>query len=111
MPAGQPGIRLRDAATGKTLYPKLRHIVTDWDAKNQWLILTYEDTDLGVWLYANFRMVEDSGVIEAYTTLNTTKPVHIDWLAAPVMPAPQQSEEMIDFAGRWIGEFQAVHTP
>jgi alpha-galactosidase len=34
------------------------------------------------------------------------RPVHLHWLAAPVLPASQQSDEMIDFAGRWCGEFQ-----
>ena len=33
------------------------------------------------------------------------------WLAAPVLPAPQLSDETIDFAGRWCGEFQTNVTP
>ena len=37
--------------------------------------------------------------------------MHLHWLAAPVLPAPQQSLEMIDFAGRWTGEFQPNRTP
>ena len=38
--------------------------------------------------------------------LEADAPVHLHWLAAPVLPAPQLSDEMIDFAGRWCGEFQ-----
>jgi alpha-galactosidase len=36
--------------------------------------------------------------------------VHLHWLTAPVMPAPQMSDDMIDFSGRWCGEFQANRT-
>ena len=38
-------------------------------------------------------------------------PVFLDWLAAPVLPAPQLSDVLIDFAGRWCGEFQPQTTP
>ena len=37
--------------------------------------------------------------------------MHLHWLAAPVLPAPQQSDEMIDVSGRWCGEFALNRTP
>jgi alpha-galactosidase len=37
--------------------------------------------------------------------------VHLHWLAAPVLPGPQLSDEMIDVSGRWCGEFQLNRVP
>ena len=34
----------------------------------------------------------------------------MQWLAAPVVPAPQNGEDIIDFSGRWCGEFQLNRT-
>ena len=49
-------------------------------------------------------------VIETQSSLDAKQPVHLHWMSAPVMPAPQLSDEMIDFAGRWCGEFQLNRT-
>ncbi len=52
-----------------------------------------------------------NGLFVLQTRLLADTPVRVHWLAAPVLPAPQSGREMIDFAGKWIGEFQPVRTP
>jgi len=52
----------------------------------------------------------DTHIITCQTTLDANRAVHLHWLAAPVLPAPQHSDDMIDFSGRWCGEFQPNRT-
>ncbi|AEI93571.1 alpha-galactosidase [Roseobacter litoralis] len=104
---GQPGLIVRDR-DGTPFLPKFRldHVtqseltltVTCVDAANQ---LTY---------VAEFTLDADTHVIAMTARLSADRPLHLHWLAAPVLPAPQHSEEMIDFAGRWCGEFQMNRT-
>ncbi|GIT85547.1 alpha-galactosidase [Roseobacter sp. OBYS 0001] len=104
---GQPGLIVRDR-DGTPFLPKFRldHVtqseltltVTCIDAANQ---LTY---------VADFALDADTHVIAMTARLSADRPLHLHWLAAPVLPAPQHSEEMIDFAGRWCGEFQMNRT-
>lgn len=103
---GQPGMVLR-AGDGTPLAPRLVHVS---DARDGDVIrLTYGDADLGLTYVATFRLHATSGVIEASASLHSEVPIRVEWLAAPVLPAPQLSDEMIDFSGRWIGEFQPCH--
>lgn len=51
-----------------------------------------------------------TGVITLQTRLTSDRPIRVGWLAAPVLPAPQQGE-MIDVHGKWIGEFHLIRTP
>ena len=39
------------------------------------------------------------------------QPIRVLHLAAPVLPAPDDAIEMLDFAGRWCGEFQPQRIP
>ncbi|WP_282060192.1 alpha-galactosidase [Roseobacter litoralis] len=104
---GQPGLIVRDR-DGTPFLPKFRldHVtqseltltVTCIDAANQ---LTY---------VADFTLDADTHVIAMTARLSADRPLHLHWLAAPVLPAPQHSDEMIDFAGRWCGEFQMNRT-
>ena len=52
-----------------------------------------------------------TGVFTLRTDLAADRPVRVQWLAAPVLPAPHSGAEMIDVSGRWIGEFQLIRTP
>jgi alpha-galactosidase len=67
------------------------------------------DADLGLTLRFCFAVV--GGVISAQTVLISETSVTLHWLAAPVLPGPQLAEEIVDFAGRWVGEFQPTRTP
>jgi alpha-galactosidase len=103
---GQPGLILRDS-DGTPLLPKF---CFESVAQNGALELTYKDKDNGLKLTVRFESDQDTHVITCQTTLDATRPVHLHWLAAPVLPAPQQSDEMIDVSGRWCGEFQLSRT-
>ena len=52
-----------------------------------------------------------TGVMTLQTRLASEVPVRVQWLAAPVLPAPQTCVEMIDVHGKWTREFHLNHTP
>lgn len=104
---GQPGLVIRDA-TGRPYLPKFCFDAAE--AEGDRLTLRFRDQS-GVLVYtAQFAIDPDTHVIEARAEIECTEPMHLHWLAAPVLPAPQLSDEMIDFAGRWCGEFQMNRT-
>ncbi|MEM8536663.1 MAG: alpha-galactosidase [Pseudomonadota bacterium] len=103
---GQPGLIVRDT-DGTPLLPKFCY---EDGQQNGTLELTYADKDNGLTLTVSFVSDPETHIITCQTTLNATRPVHLHWLAAPVMPGPQQSDEMIDVSGRWCGEFQLSRT-
>ena len=103
---GQPGLILRDS-DGTPLLPKFCfECVTQTGA----LELTYTDKANGLTLTVSFATDPDTHIITCQSTLDATRPVHLHWLAAPVLPGPQHSDEMIDVSGRWCGEFQLSRT-
>ena len=104
---GQPGLAIRDAA-GKPRLPEFR--LSSADRQENALTLTYRDRQEHLTYTARFAVDPDTHVIEASAALHSNQPVHLDWLAAPVFPAPQFSDEMIDVSGRWCGEFQLNRT-
>ena len=103
---GQPGLIVRDN-DGTPLLPKFCfQSVT----QNGTLELVYADDANGLTLTVSFASDPETHIITCQTTLDATRPVHLHWLAAPVLPGPQQSDEMIDVSGRWCGEFQLSRT-
>ena len=50
-----------------------------------------------------------TGVIALQSTLLSEQPVRLHWLAAPVLPAPQQGH-MLDVSGKWTREFHLNRT-
>jgi alpha-galactosidase len=105
---GQPGLMCRDAQ-GRVLRPKFR-FVKDL-AKEHSLCLTYTDKDLGLTYEAHFELTASSNMLTCWSRLEATRPLMLHWLAAPVFPAPQLSDSMMSFSGRWIGEFQTHSIP
>ena len=105
---GQPGIRLRNAQ-GQSVHPCFKYVTAE-EHLNQ-LSLTYSDAVLGLIYKAHFAMNLDTGLMSIWAELSSEMPVHMQWLAAPVLPAPHHSDEMLDFSGRWIGEFQMNRVP
>lgn len=105
---GQPGLILRDG-TGMPFLPKFRFDRVDQDVNA--LRLTFRDATHGLTYAASFRINPITHVIEAKAELECDSPIHLHWLSAPVFPAPQLSDEMIDFSGRWCGEFQMNRVP
>ena len=105
---GQPGLILRHK-DGEPLLPKFCFDGAEESPGR--LVLTYRDAANALTYKARFEIDDHTHMIEAQARLDCAEPLHLHWFAAPVFPAPQLSDEMIDFAGRWCGEFQMNRTP
>ncbi|WP_227258203.1 alpha-galactosidase [Kangsaoukella pontilimi] len=104
---GQPGLILH-GADGQPILPAF--LFAEEERSDTALTLTYRDAAHGLTYRACFALDPDTHVIQATAALEADRPVHLHWLAAPVMPGPQLSDEMIDVSGRWCGEFQLNRT-
>ena len=104
---GQPGLVVR-SDDGQTLLPKF--CFESAEVGERMLVLIYQDQTGELTYKARFSIDPATHMIEAKASLSSIKPVHLHWLAAPVFPGPQSADEMIDFAGRWCGEFQVNQT-
>ncbi len=105
---GQPGLIIRDT-DGTPYLPKF--CLAGVEKGDDRLVLTYKDQDEVLTYAAHYTIDRATHLIEAEAHLTAIRPVHLHWLAAPVFPGPQLSDEMIDVAGRWCGEFQFHNTP
>ena len=105
---GQPGL-IAHAVDGTPIHGTL--LLESADADDDRIDLTYRDAANGMTYLASLAMDSATRVITASAKLRSDKPVRVLWLAAPVMPAAQHSDEMIDVSGRWCGEFQLNRTP
>lgn len=105
---GQPGLVIRHA-DGRACLPKFR--LAGAETGGQTLTLRYADEASGLRYAAHFAIDPETHVIEASAEVASPQEMRLHWLAAPVFPAPQLCDEMIDFAGRWCGEFQENRTP
>ncbi|MBO9397810.1 alpha-galactosidase [Shimia sp. R9_2] len=98
---GQAGLVVyRD---GQALYPRFKLIETDGAR------FVCEDTEAGLTL--TFTFAVEGGVIAATTTLTSNAEITVHHLAAPVLPGPQMGAEILQFSGRWVGEFQMERSP
>lgn len=98
---GQAGlVAYRD---GQSLYPRFSLIEADG--------ARFECRDEALDLTISFEFVVEGDVIAAQTTLESEAEISVHHLAAPVMPGPQYGEEILDFSGRWIGEFKMERAP
>ncbi len=106
---GQAGHHLADAE-GAPLAPVFGFV----GARREGAVLCLVSTATvpGVALTLTHRIgTTASGLFALTTTLDADRPVRVHWLAAPVLPGPQHATEIVDLAGRWVGEFQLVRTP
>lgn len=101
---GQPGHILAEA-DGTPLQPAFHFDRAEASAGRLALISTAPGLVLTHVLQA-----QPTGTITLQTRLTSDRPIRVQWLAAPVLPAPQ-SGEMIDVHGKWIGEFHLLRTP
>ena len=104
---GHPALDMRNVQ-GDQLLPRFNFVSADHGAHH--LTLVYRDDALGVTYQAQLGVDPDTHVLSAAAMLETQGPVVINWFAAPVFPAPQAGDKIIDFSGRWIGEFQINQT-
>ena len=105
---GQPGLILSHQ-NGEPLLAKFCYAAAQKGPDR--LVLTYRDETNTLTYTARFRIDDQTHMIEAQARLDCDEPLYLHWFSAPVFPAPQLSDEMIDFAGRWCGEFQMNRTP
>ena len=105
---GQPGAIMR---TGEGTPCVPRFTFDRADQHDGELALTFTDRDHGLTYRARFWIDPATHVIEASARLEAETPILLHWLSAPVFPAPQLSDEMIDFSGHWCAEFQMNRTP
>ena len=105
---GQPGLTLSDA-TGAPILPRFAQVSGEYTGPR--LTLHFVDETTGLDLRFKFATDAETHMITAHTSLEAASPVRLHWLAAPVLPAPQMADAMIDFSGRWIGEFQINRIP
>ncbi|MGA9409423.1 MAG: alpha-galactosidase [Roseobacter sp.] len=104
---GQPGMVVHHA-DGCAFWPELKlHIVEQSPFK---LRVICKDGEDQLTYTACIDLDPETHVLTLQSRLTSETPVQLHWLAAPVVPAPQDSEEMIDLAGRWCGEFQINRT-
>ncbi|MGR3468097.1 MAG: alpha-galactosidase [Shimia sp.] len=104
---GQPGLSAR-AEDGTPLHPRFTYI---GDETTDGLTLNYADKALALRYTASFSLDPKTRIIIASARLESDRPITLSWLAAPVFPGAQASRELMDFHGRWCGEFQSTRTP
>ena len=105
---GQAGLTCR-AHDGAPLLPTLR--LGAVEERPGGLTVHAADDALGLRYEARFDLDPETNVLAASARLTSDAPLRLGWLAAPVLPGPQLSDEMIDVAGRWCGEFRLQRTP
>ncbi|MDA8000616.1 MAG: alpha-galactosidase [Alphaproteobacteria bacterium] len=74
------------------------------------LELVFADKSAGLTYRASFLIDTETHIIETQAAIESEQPLLLHWLAAPAFPAPQSSDEMLDFSGHWCGEFQLQRT-
>lgn len=103
---GQPGLVVR-GRRGELLLPRFRFEREERSEDGGRLILVFAEASTGLAYTARFTADRTTGVMIVQASLEAERPVRLTWLSAPVLPAPQLADEMIDFSGRWCGELRA----
>ncbi|MSU88895.1 alpha-galactosidase [Rhodobacteraceae bacterium 2CG4] len=103
---GQPGLVAFDAA-GVPVRTAFR-FASEQDGEA--LVLGFRDDGTGLDWKLTATPYAESGVIALTLKIagDGVRPVS---LAAPVLPGPQASDEIVTFTGRWTGEFQMNRVP
>ena len=102
---GQPALRMTDTS-GAEVVPRFGPAtvaVSDGRA-----VVTARDPDLGLIYTANIAL---DGVLEMSAQLTSDAPMRLQWLSAPVLSIPGNHHEVIEFSGKWLGEFQLNRQP
>ncbi|WP_102107325.1 alpha-galactosidase [Oceaniglobus roseus] len=105
---GQPGAILR-CADGLPVLPRFRFAAEEVGENAVTLGFTDEANALRYSL--TVEADRETRLITLWASLDGDAPFLCEWLAAPVLPAAQDADEMIDVSGRWIGEFRLNRTP
>ncbi|MGB0845329.1 MAG: alpha-galactosidase [Thiolinea sp.] len=104
---GQPGLEL-STPEGKRLFADFS--LQQATVSTHRLVFILRDDLLGLGMTLTVELQPESETISACSQLqliDKTKPaIRVDWLSAPVLPVPDSVSHLLDFAGRWCGEFQ-----
>jgi alpha-galactosidase len=102
---GQPGMVVSEV-DGRQITPRFLFDRADIASDG----LTLHSAADGLRLSHSFRVLT-TGMLTMTTALHSDRPVRLHWLAAPVLPVAAYGSEMIDVAGKWLGEFQLQRQP
>ena len=106
--SGQLGCKMRDV-NGHLLSSSFVFFADE--VSNNSLTLVFKDKDLGITYTAGIDALYEDDVYALNAKINSNNPIIMEWLSAPVIEAPQTSNEMLDFGGHWGSEFRSQTTP
>ena len=106
--SGQLGCKMRDV-NGHLLSSSFVFFADE--VSNNSLTLVFKDKDLGITYTAGIDALYEDDVYALNAKINSNNPIIMEWLSAPVIEAPQTSNEMLDYGGHWGSEFRSQRTP
>ena len=106
--SGQLGCKMRDV-NGHLLSSNFVFFADE--VSNNSLTLVFKDKDLGITYTAGIDALYEDDVYALNAKINSNNPIIMEWLSAPVIEAPQASNEMLDYGGHWGSEFRSQRTP
>lgn len=106
--SGQLGCKMRDV-NGHLLSSNFVFFADE--VSNNSLTLVFKDKDLGITYTAGIDALYEDDVYALNAKIDSNNPIIMEWLSAPVIEAPQTSNEMLDFGGHWGSEFRSQRTP
>lgn len=95
---GQPALRVLDEG-GEEI--TLRFAPAEITAKGQSLRVSAASGDL-----TYLAEITLDGALTLKAGVESVTPIRLDWLSAPVLPIPTAQSELLEFSGRWNGEFR-----
>jgi len=105
---GQTGLSAR-SRDGAVLQPAFRF--ESEAASDHGLTLVFSDSALDLTLVFDLSLTPGTSLYRLQTRLESADVIQVDWLAAPVLPVPAHTNEMIEFSGRWCAEFLTRRLP
>ncbi|MCG8595434.1 MAG: alpha-galactosidase [Kiloniellales bacterium] len=101
---GQPGLRLRDGH-GRPLPTQFRLEGVEAD-REAICVRAVDGRHRGLRYRARFEVAPEDEVLRAWAAIEGGEDLGLalDWLAAPVLPLPEDAPDFIDYAGRWSQE-------
>jgi len=106
--SGQLGCKMRDV-NGHLLSSNFVFFADE--VSNNSLTLVFKDKDLGITYTAGIDALYEDDVYALNAKIDSNNPIIMEWLSAPVIEAPQTSNEMLDYGGHWGSEYRSQRTP
>ena len=102
---GVQGLEIR-GADGAIRVPRFRYAAEEETARGK--VIDFFDPDTGIRYLLAIEVFAESDVLSLTATVRQEgeAPGHVLWLSAPVIQTAPLVEDVIEFSGRWCGEFQ-----